>query len=619
MTRISELENNFIPQIINIDRMVGLKLPWRNETPRKFRVIYPISHEEIKLPKPIEADSVIAFELERMNRYRKAFGLEHTDLIIEDLKSDQKILLSDVRMAVAASNSLTFTLDEETIKVRSSWENSHHDHFHDRREDKWNWTFVYNSPDNFYGKNRFLIYSSALFNRWHDFMQNEYNRMKSKGIDIDTRLGHQSGAAVLLSLFTEEYAELTGMDDKYTKTASTICNTAALMALCHDHYQTAILLETLSTGSGENPVDLSDSELKESFLAGNLDVARMREKDLVRLHRAISGISAEKGFGLTPFLEDKYAKELAEMEKSEKFLFDGGNISGEEREQLRMVLEYGFAADLTDSISPTDKALWRRYLLEKYKDRIQFDTDTKEIKEGIAGLSNGANYKHIFSLQHDIGRVWAEWFLLGNLIRNSHYLSYNGEKTNAGNIKLQEGKRRINHILKSVIASTVEDFNKTGEGLLRKDPNLITEIKSGLTDELLKKKEERIREIMSKYIYYYKLAANGSRSVYGGEQASAALENKFGQLLRGISQEEGNIRRHLKGKKLRHEGTVTQLKPDNADLIINRFRELNNYVAEKLFNQLGIERKTFKNKFWMPYGSYYSLGDISQMTTISNL
>ena len=138
-------------------------------------------------------------------------------------------------------------------------------------------------------------------------------------------------------------------------------------------------------------------------------------------------------------------------------------------------------------------------------------------------------------------------------------------------------------------------------------------------DELLKKKEERIREIMSKYIYYYKLAANGSRSVYGGEQASAALENKFGQLLRGISQEEGNIRRHLKGKKLRHEGTVTQLKPDNADLIINRFRELNNYVAEKLFNQLGIERKTFKNKFWMPYGSYYSLGDISQMTTISNL
>ena len=286
---------------------------------------------------------------------------------------------------------------------------------------------------------------------------------------------------------------------------------------------------------------------------------------------------------------------------------------------MRMVLEYGFAADLTDSISPTDKALWRRYLLEKYKDRIQFDTDTKEIKEGIAGLSNGVNYKHIFSLQHDIGRVWAEWFLLGNLIRNSHYLSYNGEKTNAGNIQLQEGKRRINHILKSVIASTVEDFNKTGEGLLRKDPNLITEIKSGLTDELLKKKEERIREIMSKYIYYYKLAANGSRSVYGGEQASAALENKFGQLLRGISQEEGNIRRHLKGKKLRHEGTVTQLKPDNADLIINRFRELNNYVAEKLFNQLGIERKTFKNKFWMPYGSYYSLGDISQMTTISNL
>jgi len=284
-----------------------------------------------------------------------------------------------------------------------------------------------------------------------------------------------------------------------------------------------------------------------------------------------------------------------------------------------MVLEYGFAADLTDSISPTDKALWRRYLLEKYKDRIQFDTDTKEIKEGIAGLSNGVNYKHIFSLQHDIGRVWAEWFLLGNLIRNSHYLSYNGEKTNAGNIQLQEGKRRINHILKSVIASTVEDFNKTGEGLLRKDPNLITEIKSGLMDELLKKKEERIREIMSKYIYYYKLAANGSRSVYGGEQASAALENKFGQLLRGISQEEGNIRRHLKGKKLRHEGTVTQLKPDNADLIINRFRELNNYVAEKLFNQLGIERKTFKNKFWMPYGSYYSLGDISQMTTISNL
>ena len=39
------------------------------------------------------------------------------------------------------------------------------------------------------------------------------------------------------------------------------------------------------------------------------------------------------------------------MEKSEKFLFDGGNISGEEREQLRMVLEYGFAADLVGSTS----------------------------------------------------------------------------------------------------------------------------------------------------------------------------------------------------------------------------------------------------------------------------
>src|SRR3989344_1509792 len=158
---------------------------------------------ETGLPYPQHSEPIIRFELERMNRARQLAGNED-HIFFNELSEDQKFLLTDVRIAVAASNSLTYsdTVEKAAIESRNSQENSHHTRFHDRRQKRWNWTLVYNTPELFYGKNRWLIYSMPLFGRWHDFMQNEYARMgKAEGIeDFDNRAGHQSAAAIFLLL-----------------------------------------------------------------------------------------------------------------------------------------------------------------------------------------------------------------------------------------------------------------------------------------------------------------------------------------------------------------------------------------------------------------------------------
>ena len=527
--------------------------------------------------------NVLVWGLVRWNQQRSLFSGNEPKVALKDLSTEQKTLIKDIRLAVAISNSLVEYLDEQHTADFDRWELSHHGHFHDRRIESWIWTLVSNRPEFFRGKNRKLIYSLALFARFHDFMQIEYQR---EGV-IDSRTGHTSGSALALSAMEKRYAEIIEMvdDGEINPLAKEIVTTAALMTLIHGHNRMSDVLAVLTNGGGAIANELDDEALVKAFNDGRLDPLTLRFSDIVRLHRKLRGVE-DGSFGLTNGFEEIFQAELRVIEGNNEPLYSLPDT--EIRRSLRIGCDIAFIADDIDKLYPTKFSLWRKLLGAKADDRPLFRADSKAITKALAEISEGrSSYgEQEAFLYHDLGRNIYEYLLLARLMTESPYL-------------YGDNADRTRHIFKEIILRSLYNFEAIGIRFLKKGQDLFLEIERELLEQLQRKVEARL---------------NG---VNGRLNGSGTFQKRYEEIKKNLKAEKKILLERLRGKKIIFSGDNPEADPESEfTVVVSEIRKL---ILSKYFGMSNeeIDEELGRNTSEAtPFSTYYSIGSKDDMQRI---
>lgn len=539
---------------------------------------------------------IIGFETDRFHKFRAAFTPGYSSAETAGPTDSQKLLMQDVRAAIAASNSLTFELGEEVLPVRNSWEFSHHSHFHDRRIEQWIWTFVYNESEVFEKpEGRSLVYSLALFARWHDYLQIQY----TKGKEINPREGHQSGAALLVTALSDEYARRLEIAPEL---ADKICNDAALLILLHDHGNNRKVLNNLTFfGSGPADADdLSDETLREKYESGDLNFFSLRRKDLVRLHRSFRRFNGGLRYGLTRELEGKYASKLNGLAADGILLH--ADTGRESRESLRTAAEYGIAADLIEMIYPPAFTLWRKLSQEYFSGRPLVNPDRDQVLEAFKQLTGGISYEALPVLHTDATRIMVEWNMLSELIEESPVLS----------------SVRLRRILQSVLFKSISETKGMVAKLMAGDMIPVDEAYREINAQLELKVLDRLG--------FEKEEAERIRSegrlaeILKGQRHEENVQ-RFTEVKSGLERERVRVRKNLDAKDRDRPGR--RFYPPDSSLAVYPGREIRSYLrtvaaVEEYFrtklNTGKDEVPDYGNTgVWTPYISYYSISSMKNM------